>query len=210
MLYQLLPEVKTFKPIQVPSMQPDIALPELPKIPDSVRFAAALGQFSESMKHFTQLHEQTSNRLSKIVRLGMIALATLFVAVFLMMLAMAFRINLMIENVSSINKHFHHMVPDISRMHAHMISMQENVATIQQIPIELTQMLSSIDDIHGHMSHMHDQMSVMNAQTLQIANKTESINQQVSSMEAPVTNMQTDISQMARPARLMNRMMPGR
>jgi methyl-accepting chemotaxis protein len=184
--------------------------PGLPQIPDSVRFAAALGQFSKSMQQFTQLQEQTSTRLSKVIRLGMIALATLFIAVFLMILIMAQRINLMVDNIGSINNHFHLMVPDISHMHSSMIKMQENVLSIEAIPEEMNKMLASMDDIHQHLQTMHGQVATMNTQTQRIAYQTEIMTGQMRSIEAPISQMQVDIQQAARPVRLFNRMIPGR
>jgi methyl-accepting chemotaxis protein len=184
--------------------------PGLPQIPDSVRFAAALGQFSKSMQHFTQLHENTSTRLSKVIRLGMIALATLFIAVFLMLLVMAQRINLMVENISAINIHFHHMVPDISRMHSNMIKMQTNIVSIEMIPDEMTRMLASMDDIHTEMQNMHQQIATMNQQTQHIAYQTNVMTGQLQQIEAPIDQMQGDIQHLARPANLFSRMMPGR
>lgn len=184
--------------------------PGLPQIPDSVRFAAALGQFSKSMQQFSKLHEQTSTRLSQVIRMGMIALATLFVAVFLMLSVMAQRINLMVENIGSINTHFHLMVPDISRMHGNMIKMQENILSIEDIPPEMSKMLNSMDEIHLHLQNMHAQVATMNGQTQRIAYQTETMTQHMRAIEIPVTQMQGDIQQAARPVRLFNRMMPGR
>lgn len=184
--------------------------PELPPIPDSVRFAGALGQFSRSMDHFAKLHEQTSTRLSKVIRLGMIALATLFIAVFLMLLTIIQRVNLMVDNVSAINGHFNLMVPDISHMHASMIRMQENILSIEDIPNEMNKMIMSMDDMHHHMSHMHTQLASMNNSTEQIVSSTENIGNQMLSMEQPMTAMQVDLQKMSRPMNLFNRMMPGR
>lgn len=184
--------------------------PELPPIPDSVRFAGALGQFSRSMDHFAKLHEQTSTRLSKVIRLGMIALAALFVAIFLMLLTIIQRINLMVDNVSAINGHFNLMVPDISRMHASMIHMQENILSIEDIPGEMSKMVTSMDEMHQHMGNMHEQLANMNNNTSQIVSSTENINNQMLSMEQPIANMQVDLQKMARPMNLFNRMMPGR
>jgi predicted PurR-regulated permease PerM len=182
----------------------------LPQIPDSVRFAAALGQFSRSMQHFSNLHEQTSTRLSKVIRMGMIALATLFIAVFLMLLIMAQRINLMVDNIASINTHFHHMVPDISKMHSNMIKMHENIISIEAIPNEMTQMLSSMDDMHSQLQKMHTHIATMSGQTEHIAQQTEVMTNQMHAIATPITLMQKDIQQAARPIHLMNKMMPGR
>jgi len=182
----------------------------LPAIPDSVRFAAALGQFSQSMCRFSALQEQTSTRLSKVIRMGMIALVILFASVFLMLVVMAQRINLMVDNVASINIHFHKMVPDISRMHSSMIRMQANMTSIEQMPQELSTMLIHLDDIHHQMNNMQQHMDHMRHQTLDISGKTHTIVQQMQTMEQPITQMQGDIRQTARPMRLFNRMIPGR
>jgi hypothetical protein len=184
--------------------------PQLSPIPDSVRFAAALGQFSRSMQQFTQLHEQTSTRLSTVIRLGMITLATLFVAVFLMLMIMAQRINLMVENIGSINDHFHLMVPDISRMHSNMIKMQENILSIDRLPDEMNHMIRTVDDMHLHLQGIHRHMSTMNNQTAQIAQQTEYMTLQLHLIEQPVGQMQVDIQRAAKPARLFNRFMPER
>lgn len=182
----------------------------LPPLPDSVRFAAALGQFSQSMSRFSTLQEKTSTRLSQVIRLGMASLVVLFVAVFLMLMVMADRINLMISNVAAINGHFHQMVPDISRMHGYMLKMQTNMVSIEDMPNELSYMLSSMDDIHTEMQKMQLHMSTMNQQTYNMAGKTELMVQQIQGMEQPVTAMQEDIHQVSRPMRLFNKMMPGR
>jgi methyl-accepting chemotaxis protein len=182
----------------------------LPLIPEDVRFATALEQFSNSMQHFMQLHEQTSTRLSKVIRLGMIALATLFISVFLMLLIMAQRINLMVDNIASINQHFHLIVPDISRMHSSIISMQENVLSVEEMPTEMSKMLGNMDDIHTHLQNMHAQVVTMKGQTEHIAYQTEVMAGQMQAIEIPISQMQTDIRQASRPARIFNNMMPGR
>jgi hypothetical protein len=182
----------------------------LPTLPDSVRFAAALGQFSQSMSRFSALQEKTSTRLSQVIRMGMGALVVLFVAVFLMLMVMADRINLMVNNVAAINAHFHQMVPDISRMHGYMLKMQTNMVSIEDMPQEISYMLSSLDDIHGEMQKIQTHLYTMNQQTYNMAGKTEVIVQQIQEMEQPVTTMQEDIRQVSRPMRIFNKMMPGR
>lgn len=183
-------------------------VPPLPKIPDSVRFAAALGQFSDSMQRLSNIQTQTSNRLSKLIRLGMMALVTLFAAVFIMMFIMAQRINLLVDNVSSINIHFHNMVPDISKMHSNMLKMQNNMNSMNTMPVNLTEMLTQIDKMHQEMTDIRSTVTHMNTQTQQIANQTHVITYQLQLLEPSILGIQHNVDKTARPMRIFNKFMP--
>jgi hypothetical protein len=185
-----------------------VPFPALPKIPDSVRFAAALGQFSDSMQRLSNIQTQTSNRLSKLIRLGMLALVTLFAAVFIMMFIMAQRINLLVDNVSSINIHFHNMVPDISSMHSNMLKMQNNMNSMNSMPVNLTEMLTEIDNMRQEVTNIRTSVTHMNTQTQQIANQTHLITYQLQHIEQPILGIQHNVGKTARPMRIFNKFMP--
>jgi hypothetical protein len=184
------------------------SLPKMPQLPDSVRFAAALGQFSESMKRLSHLQTQTSNRLSKLIRLGMIALVTLFAAMFVMMFTMAQRINLLVDNVAAINIHFHNMVPDISRMHSNMIKMQSNMNSMDTMPAELSKMLTQLDQMHLEVSDVRKHVGQMQYQTQMIADKTQIMAGQLYQMEPSIQHIQHNVGKTARPMRIFNQFVP--
>lgn len=184
--------------------------PGLPPIPDSVKFAAALGQFSRSMQRFSSLQEQTSTRLTKVIRMGMVALAILFVAMFLMLMTLAQRINLMVDNVGAINTHFHNMMPDISLMHGSMMRMQQNVASIEGIPANMQQMLGHTAQLQLTMAGIRQHMEQLNQETARIAGQSGLLLSHMQGMDQSMSIMEGDLRQTARPMRLFNRMMPGR
>jgi hypothetical protein len=188
--------------------QPNVGSVKMPPLPDSVRFAAALGQFSLSMHRLSHLQTQTSNRLSKLIRLGMIALISLFISVFVMMFIMAQRITVLVDNVASINVHFHNMVPDISRMHSNMIKMQINMATMNTMPTHLSNMLTELSNIHQEVVAMKHHVHHMEYQTSLISLKTGMLATQLHEMQPSISQIQYNINKTARPMRIFNQFMP--
>ena len=182
----------------------DTSLPTLSQPDDDELVRDAMRRMEHAIEVRNSMHLRIANRVTSLIRVGMISLGMIALAFLSLMLILSLKLETMITAMETMNKHFRAMSDEMATMKQKIIVMDTSVQSMPLIVAKVQEMDRSVNSMTQDMAILAERMNAMNGKISTVSANVARMTDTFVSMDQAVYGIGRDVNTMSAPMKDFN------